>query len=154
MSEEVHPVWPERFPHEDLHRLPDSHYHGVHCLVAVRVDQRQQLWFAADMQSPRQIRFILCRRRSDCDLATGPVHHEPRYDCLYAVVQLWRHFFRVYGTTARENTQIDPQVEETHESMACHCSQRTTNTTKTTGTRITRARRTRRTKKYPWWTNS
>jgi hypothetical protein len=148
-SEEVYPVWPERFPHEDLHRVPDSHYRGVHGLVAVRVDQRQQLWFAAEMQSPRQIRSVLCRRQGDCDLATGPVHHEPRYDCLYAIVQIWRHSFRAYEATTQENTQIDPQAEETDESMACqcHCSHRTTSTTRTT--RTTRTRRTRRTKKYP-----
>lgn len=64
------------------------------------MDQRQQLWIAATVQSPRQIRPLICRRQGDHDLAKGPVHHLPRHQRLHAVVQIWRHSLRLHGKSA------------------------------------------------------
>lgn len=101
-----------------------THYRGVHFPVAVRVDQRRQLWFAADMQSPRQILYILCRRQGDRDLATGPfiimtactllfrfdvilsVHMEQLHKELHKLTHKLKKRTKVWRVIARTETQI------------------------------------------------
>ena len=104
-------VWPDRFPLEGLHRGSNFHHCGFHCVVALRMGQRQRFWVAASMQSPRQICSVIYWYQGDCGLVTSFVHHVPRRNGLCAAVQFWRHCLHPYEAATREYL---PEITERH----------------------------------------
>lgn len=112
-SVEVHPVWRERFPHEDLHRVPDSHYRDVHFLVAL-----QYVWIKGDNFGSQPtcnhlVKYVLFIIMTACTLlfrfgAILSVHMEQ----LHKLTHKLKKRTKVWRVMARTETQYHEDHED------------------------------------------